>query len=81
MTRISKSEFSEETQAWSLDYSRANVVNSIPVMDLDERLREVEKRLLIIAPAPETLAKYPALAEAYREYKLIERLVLGNEQT
>jgi hypothetical protein len=81
MTKLSKHEFCRETQAWSADYSRANVVNSIPAMDLDERLRAIEKRLLIIDPPTETLAKYPALAEAYREYKLIERLVLGDEKT
>lgn len=79
MTKISKDEFIQETQEWSAEYSTAGVLNSIPVMDLDERLRMVEKRLLIIAPPPETLAKYPALAEVYREYKLIERLVLGND--
>jgi hypothetical protein len=81
MTKLIKSDFNQDTRDWSEFYSRANVVNSIPAMDLDERLRIVEKRLLIIDPPAETLAKYPALAEAYREYKLIERLVLGNDQT
>jgi hypothetical protein len=73
------SEFCEETIAWQKLYTYAPIKS--PMMDLDDRLREVEKRLLIIDPPTETLAKYPALAEAYREYKLIERLVLGNDQT
>lgn len=73
------SEFNYETEVWGSNFNGS--LNKAPVMDLDERLRAVEKRLLIIDPPAEILTKYPALAEAYREYKLIERLVLGNEQT
>lgn len=51
------------------------------VRGIAERLEIVERRLLIIDPPANTLAKYPALAEAYREYKLIERLTIGNDQT
>jgi hypothetical protein len=72
-------DFCQETKDWSDGYIGAN--NKFPVMDIDDRLRAVEKRLLIIAPSDDILAKYPALAEAYREYKIIERLVLGNDQT
>jgi hypothetical protein len=77
--KIRKNEFNLETQRWSQDFSSAGVLNSIPCMDLDERLRAVEKRLLLVAPPVETLSKYPALAEAYREYKTIEALILGQE--
>jgi len=77
--KISDGEFTEETLDWSRAYVGAN--NKYPVMEIEERLRAVERRLLIIAPSNEVLAKYPALAEAYREYKLIERLTLGNDQT
>jgi len=75
--KIHDSEFSEETLSWSKAYVGAN--NKYPVMEIEERLRAVEERLLIIAPSNEVLAKYPALAEAYREYKLIERLTIGND--
>jgi len=71
------SDFCQETKDWSDAYIGSN--NKFPVMDIDDRLRAVEKRLLIIAPSNEALAKYPALAEAYREYKLIERLTIGND--
>jgi len=75
--KIHDDEFSEETLSWSRAYIGAN--NKYPVMEIEERLRAVEERLLIIAPSNEALAKYPALAEAYREYKLIERLTIGND--
>lgn len=77
--KLSDGEFTEETISWSKSYTGSS--NKYPVMELEERLRAVEKRLLIIDPPANVLAKYPALAEAYREYKLIERLVLGNDQT
>ncbi len=73
----SKNDFGQETINWSKSYLGGD--STLPVMDIEERLRAVEKRLLIIAPPGELLAKYPALAEAYREYKLIERLTLGND--
>lgn len=72
-------EFCEETVEWNRCYRNAPA--NIPVLDIEERLRRVEKRLLILDPPPDTLEKHPALANAYREYKLIERLVLGNDQT
>jgi hypothetical protein len=54
-----------------------------PTMDafqmLEDRIKSLEKRLLMIEPNEETLIKYPALAHAYREYKIIERLTIENE--
>jgi hypothetical protein len=80
MTRLRPTtELREETHEWFDNHRKA--LQQHAVLDLDDRLRAVEERLLIIGPSPEALAKYPALAEAYREYKLIERLVLGNDQT
>lgn len=73
--KISDGEFTEGTLNWSRAYVGAN--NKYPIMEIEERLREVEKRLLIVDPSTESLSKYPALAEAYREYKIIEKLVLG----
>lgn len=53
----------------------------VPVMDLDERLRAVEERLLLVTPNPDNLAKYPALKDAYENYRIVEMLVIGkNEQ-
>jgi len=77
--KIRDDEFTEATLNWSRAYKGAN--NKYPIMDIEERLREVEKLLLIIATPDKLLNRYTALAEAYNEYKLIERLTLGNEQT
>jgi hypothetical protein len=71
-------EFCEETQNWRKTYFNSNQV--YPVMDLDERIRIIEKRLLIVEPPEDTLSKYPALAEAYNQYKLIEKLTLANDK-
>lgn len=78
--RTLKTEFCKETQDWSVAYRRMQVSEVIPVMDIDDRLRRVEEHLLILAPPPGTFSKYPALAEAYKEYKLIEKLTLGNDE-
>jgi hypothetical protein len=48
---------------------------------LEERIRILEARMLILEPHLELFDKYPALREAYKEYKVIERLILGNEIT
>lgn len=72
-----ENEFDPETVAWSKSYRGAN--NTYPVMDIEQRLRRVEKRLLIIDPPAAHLDKYPALREAYENYKIIERLTLGND--
>ena len=77
--KFNNQEFSEKTLSWSRGYAGAN--NKYPIMEIEERLRAVEERLLIIAPDNVTLSKYPALAEAYREYKIIEKLTIGNDKT
>jgi len=51
------------------------------ITDLEARVRALEERMLIVDPPVTILAKYPALAEAYREYKLVERLTIGYDQT
>jgi hypothetical protein len=47
---------------------------------LENRISSLERRLLMIESSEESLGKYPALAEAYREYKIIERLTIGNKE-
>jgi len=71
-------DFCQETIDWNDSYTGS--MSKFPVMDLDDRLRAVERRLLLINPPAETLAKYPALAAAYKEYKLVERLILGSDE-
>jgi hypothetical protein len=78
--KMIRTDFCKETQNWSETYRSSGVNSAIPVMDIEERLRVVESRLLIVAPGEDMISKYPALAEAYREYKLIERLTIGNDQ-
>ncbi len=65
--------FKKETVDWSNSFRGQET--KIPVMDLDQRLRKLEATL----PQLDQFVKYPALAEAYREYKTIERLILGNK--
>jgi hypothetical protein len=43
--------------------------------EVTERLAEIEKRLAILRPNEELQARFPALQEAYDNYKLIEKLV------
>lgn len=66
-----KDEFSEATRDWARPYKGYAI--DIPVMDLDNRLRAVEAQFQLFS-------KYPALASAYNEYKLIEKLILSGEQ-
>jgi hypothetical protein len=47
----------------------------------EDIVTELEERMLIVDPPASILAKYPALAEAYREYKLVERLTVGYDKT
>ena len=51
------------------------------ITELEARVRALEERMLIVDPPATILARYPALAEAYREYKLVERLTIGYDQT
>jgi len=43
------------------------------------RVQEIEKRLAILQPNETLQEKYPVLQEAYDAYKIIEKLVNGNE--
>jgi|AntAceMinimDraft_6_1070360.scaffolds.fasta_scaffold64537_2 hypothetical protein len=49
------------------------------IRELETRIRTLEERMLILEPSPESLAKYPALASAFSDYKLIEALTVGKE--
>lgn len=75
--KIMESDFDSETIAWSKSYSGQN--NKYPVMDIEERLRKIERRLLIIDPPAAHLDKYPALREAFEAYKIIERMTVGEQ--
>jgi len=46
------------------------------ITELEARVAALEKLLVLVIPD----SKYPALAEAYREYKIVEKLTIGNEQ-
>lgn len=46
------------------------------IFELHERVLALEKLVAVTMPD----SKYPALAEAYKEYKIIENLTLGNEK-
>lgn len=69
-------EYSKETQEWSKLWD--GKPSKAPVLNLDDRLRRVERKLLILGPSDAHLSKYPALAQAYAEYKTIEKLTLGD---
>lgn len=70
------SEISGKTRKWIQNWHYSDLKS--PVLNLDERLRKIEERFLIIdEPSSETLEKYEILKNAYREYKLIEKLILG----
>ena len=47
------------------------------ISELELRVRKLEERLLVIEPQLELMEKYPALKEAYNEYKLVERLIIN----
>lgn len=68
----SKYEFSQETQDWNNNYKGRDVV--LPVMELKERISEIEKLLLYLKPDFEKMEKYPALKEAYEAYQIINGL-------
>lgn len=73
----SMNDFCQETKDWHDSYIGSN--SKFPVLDLDNRLRKIEERMLILDPPSDIPSKYPALAEAFKEYKAIEKLVLGNK--
>ena len=43
---------------------------------LEVRIKYLEERLLVVEPQFEMMDKYPALREAYNEYKTVERLII-----
>lgn len=45
------------------------------IEELHERIVALEKIVALTVPN----SKYPALAQAYEEYKIIEKLTLGND--
>jgi hypothetical protein len=47
------------------------------IEELHNRIAVLENTIKLLAPD----SKYPALVEAYKEYRIIERLTIGNEQT
>lgn len=79
--KTQKNEFCQETQEWCREYSNANVLSSIPTMDLDDRLRAVEKHLALATPTEEMMDKYPALREAYEQFRIIYRITAEHEKT
>ncbi len=74
----SDDKFPKETVDWSARFRGGPVTH--PTLDLDVRLRELERRMCILEkPTESSLDKYPALAKAYDEYKTIEKLILGEK--
>jgi hypothetical protein len=71
--------FDKTTSAWRQQQRGRNTEDVVSA--LEERIRTLEERMLIIDPPTAILAKYPALAEAYREYKIVEKLTIGYDQT
>lgn len=49
--------------------------NNKDFKEVSDRLAEIEKRLAILRPNKELQSRFPALQEAYDNYKLIEKLV------
>lgn len=53
-----------------------NISNQLT--NLDNRLKNIEARLVILIPDPQLLEKHKALKEAYDHYKLMEKLLTEN---
>ena len=68
-------DFCQETKDWVGSYIGAS--SNFLVMDLDSRLRRLEKTI----PTPEQLDKYPSLKEAYEQFLIIQRLTIENEKS
>lgn len=66
-------DFCQETKDWDASYIMASA--KFPVMDLDDRLRRLEKMI----PTPEQLDKYPSLRDAYEQFLIIRNLTIGQE--
>ncbi len=59
----------------SIDYN----IRKEDIIKLQDRLEEIEKRLLILRPNIEKMEKYAALKEAYEAYKIIDGLIGKDE--
>jgi hypothetical protein len=66
-----REDYPPETRGWM---SSQNTGTNEPLMDLDERLRRVEQRLLILEPPDGVLSTNPALRNAWEAYRIIEKL-------
>lgn len=66
-------DYKEESYEWNRRNQGA--FSNEPVMELYRRIRWLEDSF----PNFELMKKYPALQEAYKEYKTIETLILSGE--
>ena len=66
-------DYFDESITWNI--SQHGKFSNEPTMELYRRIRCLEDKL----PNMELIMKYPALTEAYKEYKVIETLVLSGE--
>lgn len=57
------------------DVSISQTVSKKPTLDLVVAIKEIMDRLAILQPDFEKMEKYPALKEAYDNYKLIESMI------
>jgi hypothetical protein len=55
--------------------------NKIDLDELAEMMETLKKRLLILTPNFEQMEKYPMLKELYDEYKAMEKLLSGPDNT
>ncbi len=65
-------EFEKQTDEWRKKFFGARI--ELPCMNLDTRLRMIESKM----PRFDKMAEYPALKQAYEEYKIMEKLIVGN---
>ena len=72
---MNDSDFDPETLLWERKF--INGLSKAPVMDLDSRLRAVERQLALVSPKEEDLVRYPALKQAYDEFRLVHAIVTG----
>lgn len=73
----SRSDFSQNIQDWSAAYRGTDVV--IVIMELAERIVDLEKRVSLLQPNLERIEKYPALKESYEAYKILDNLIGKDE--
>jgi hypothetical protein len=68
-----REDFPPDTRGWAASFKDAPM-SSVPLMDLDERIRRIEQRLLLVEPPEGVMSKNPALKNAWEAYKIIEKL-------